>query len=85
MWRRVVLPSTDVVEERVVSITRMKRIGDLVTALAVTSNWSHLMLPTTPSTLSTLSYVIYLLKGQLIAHLPSPISLVFHSIASFLI
>jgi hypothetical protein len=38
LLRRVALVITDVSEERIVSIIRVKRIGELGTTLAVTSN-----------------------------------------------
>jgi hypothetical protein len=38
MLRRVALVKTDVVEERIAFTIRMTRIGELGTALAVTSN-----------------------------------------------
>jgi hypothetical protein len=42
MLRRVVLVRTDVSEERIVSIIRLARTGELGTKLAVTSNRSKL-------------------------------------------
>jgi hypothetical protein len=41
MWRRMALLGTDVSKERIASIIRMKRINDLETTLAVTSNFSY--------------------------------------------
>jgi hypothetical protein len=38
MLRRVILVRTDVSEERIASITRVTRIGELGETLAVTSN-----------------------------------------------
>jgi hypothetical protein len=43
MWCRVALVRTDVSEESIVSIIRVKRISQLVTALAVTRNWSSIL------------------------------------------
>jgi demethoxyubiquinone hydroxylase (CLK1/Coq7/Cat5 family) len=42
MLRRVVLVRTDVSKERIASIIRVKRIGELGTTLAVTGNQSTL-------------------------------------------
>jgi hypothetical protein len=39
MLRRVAFAKTDVSEERSASTNRVKRIGELGTMLAVTSNW----------------------------------------------
>jgi hypothetical protein len=38
MWRRVALLRTDVSEELIASIIRVKAIGELGTTIAVTSN-----------------------------------------------
>jgi hypothetical protein len=43
MLRRVALVRTDVAEERIASIVRVIRIGELGTALAVTNNRSTLL------------------------------------------
>jgi hypothetical protein len=42
MWCRMALVRTDVSEERIASIIKVKRISDLGTALAVPSTWSTL-------------------------------------------
>jgi hypothetical protein len=42
MWRHVAIVRTDVLEENITSIIRVKRISKLGTKFAVTSNWSTL-------------------------------------------
>jgi hypothetical protein len=44
MWCRVVLVRTDVSEECIASISRVKRISELGTTLAITSNFLHSVL-----------------------------------------
>jgi hypothetical protein len=43
MLRRVALVRTDISEERIASILRVRRIGELGTTLAVTSNRNMLL------------------------------------------
>jgi hypothetical protein len=43
MWRRVALGRTEVLEERIASIIRVRRISELETTLAVTSNCSNVL------------------------------------------
>jgi hypothetical protein len=46
-WRCVNLVRTDVSEERIASVIKVERIRELGTSLAVTSNWTTLLLLTT--------------------------------------
>jgi hypothetical protein len=44
MWRRVALVRTDISEERIASIIRVKKLSELGKTLTVASDWStHLL------------------------------------------
>jgi hypothetical protein len=73
--RRVPLVRTDVSEERMASIIRVTRIGDLTTTLAVTSNRAHIVI---------LRKVLRLLvTGNVVTSSPILVHLMTEAICSF--